>query len=218
VFRPDATGRAEDEGVFDAVLQFPDVARVVVAHEHGQGGVGKAGDGLAGHEVLAFDEGGREQRDILGAFPQGRQHDPGHAQAVEEIAPEGSRLGHGRQIPVGGRDHPDIGRQAFFRAEGLVDALLEHAQELDLERQGQLPHFVEKKRASGRQGEPALAGGLGVGKRPLGVAEEFRFEEFARYGAAVDRHERTVLAGTQIVDGPGEEFLAGAGFAKEQHA
>ena len=44
VMRLDQSGLAEDEGVLDDVLQFPDIAGVVVCHQTGQRLVGDSGD------------------------------------------------------------------------------------------------------------------------------------------------------------------------------
>ena len=60
------------------------------------------------------------------------------------------------QVPVGGRDHARVRAQRLVAADALELALLEHAQECDLDGRRQLAHLVEEDRASGRQLEPSF--------------------------------------------------------------
>ncbi len=63
---------------------------------------------------------------------------------------------------------------------------------------------------------PALRpGGAGVGGAL--VAEELVLDQLRRDGAAVDRHERLLVAAREVVDRAREELLAGAGLARDQH-
>ena len=78
--------------------------------------------------------------------------------------------------------------------------------------------FVEKERAAVRQFELAdapLAIRAGVGARRR--AEEFDFEQRLGNRRDVHRHERLRGARRGAVDRVGEQFLAGAGFAEQQH-
>jgi len=58
---------------------------------------------------------------------------------------------------------------------------------------------------------------VGPGERSFAVAEEFAFHEVFRQGAAIHRHQRRGSPAALFVDRPGHEFLAGAGFAMDQH-
>src|SRR5215469_18118029 len=74
----------------------------------------------------------REQRDIVGAVPQGRKRDREDAQAIVEILTEAS-LTHGPcEVAIGGGDHPHVDLRGVARAYTLELLLLEHAQELRL--------------------------------------------------------------------------------------
>ena len=59
--------------------------------------------------------------------------------------------------------------------------------------------------------------GAGVGKRALHVPEQFAFEDVFAEGRAIQRHERTILAWTVLVDRLGNKFLARAGIALNEH-
>ena len=49
------------------------------------------------------------------------------------------------------------------------------------------------------------------------MAEQFAFQEGLRDGGAIDGDERLGRALAVLVNGPRHEFLAGAGFAADQH-
>ena len=51
----------------------------------------------------------------------------------------------------------------------------------------------------------------------LDMPEELALEQRLAQGVAVDRHERPVLAQAVVVDGAGDQLLARAAFAGDQH-
>ena len=55
------------------------------------------------------------------------------------------------------------------------------------------------------------------GERPFLVAKELRRDQFARNGRAVDAHEGPGRTRRPPMDRAGDEFLAGAGLASDQH-
>ena len=137
--------------------------------------------------------------------------------AVEQVLPEGTRGHHALQVAAGGADDPYVRRARGTLAQPLVLPLLEDAQQFDLGGGGQVADLVEEQRAPLRQLEAALAVGTGVGKSPGFVAEELRFEEAFRHPAEVDGHERSVRAVAGAVDGLGDQFLARAALAGDEH-
>ena len=56
-----------------------------------------------------------------------------------------------------------------------------------------------------------------AGERPCFVAEQLAFENAFRQGGDVERHERLAFARAVLMHGPGDEFLAGAVLALDQH-
>ena len=56
-----------------------------------------------------------------------------------------------------------------------------------------------------------------AGERALLVAEELALDKARRKGRAVDFDQWLVLAMAGRMDGPGDELLAGAGFARNEH-
>ena len=57
----------------------------------------------------------------------------------------------------------------------------------------------------------------GAGERAADVAEQLAFQQALAQGAAVDADERAARGGAEAVDGLGDQLLAGAGLAQQQH-
>ena len=58
---------------------------------------------------------------------------------------------------------------------------------------------------------------VGAGERPLDVAEQLALEQALRQGGAVDLDERPARARAGLVDRRGQELLARAALAPDQH-
>ena len=97
-------------------------------------------------------------------------------------------------------------------ADALVDALLQHAQQLHLHRQAHVADLVEEQRAALGDLEASLAGGDRAGERALLVTEQFALEQLRGNRAAVDGDERTLAARTRRVDRAGRDLFSGTGF------
>src|SRR5207244_13077262 len=95
------------------------------------------------------------------------------------------------------------------------DAILQHAQQLDLHGGGGLADLVEEDRAAiGLLKEPALLAD-GAGERAALVAEQLRLEQGLRQGAAIDGDELPAPAGVGV-NGAREQFVAGGRVAAEE--
>ena len=98
-----------------------------------------------------------EQRHVLAAFAQRRQLHRNHVEPVEQILAERSVGDHPREIGMRRRDHAHVDLDRVRVADALELALLQHAQQLRLERGAHRPDFVEEQRALVRLLEPSLA-------------------------------------------------------------
>src|SRR5215831_3483431 len=56
-----------------------------------------------------------------------------------------------------------------------------------------------------------------TGKGAFLVPEQFAFEQPRRYGGAVELYQCPFLPLAQVVNGPGNQFLAGASLTHQQH-
>ncbi len=114
------------------------------------------------------------------------------------------------------RDHAHVDRRGLRGAEPADLAALQGAEQLHLERRRHLGDLVQEQRAAvGFLEEPELVDG-GAGERAAHVAEELGLEQGLGHGAAVHGHERPRRARARVVDGLGDDLLAGAGFALDQ--
>ena len=102
-------------------------------------------------------------------------------------------------------------------ADRLELAGFDDAQKRGLLFQAQGVDLVQQQRAVADGGELADLGAVGAGERTFDVAEKLAFDQVGRDGAARHGQEPVLLARRMIVDQPGQEGLAGAGFAVEQH-
>ena len=76
-------------------------------------------------------------------------------------------------------------------------------------------NFVEKERAAVGGFEIADLVADGAGEGAAAIAEEFGFDQGVGDGAAIDGDEGLVARDAVVVDRPGEQFFAGAGFADD---
>jgi hypothetical protein len=109
---------------------------------------------------------------------------------------------------AGDQAHVDL--EALRRAHGAHLALLQHAQELHLERDGHVADLVQEERALVRRLEKTLVVAVRARERAFDVSEELGFEKLLGDRAAVDRHERLIAAAARAVDRSRDQLLAGA--------
>ena len=81
---------------------------------------------------------------------------------------------------MGRGDDADVDLDRVRVADALELALLQHAQQLRLQRGAHRPDFVEEQRALVRLLEPALPGRDRAGERAAHVAEQLRLEQRLR--------------------------------------
>ena len=151
------------------------------------------------------------------AGAQRRNRDREHVEAVEQVLAELAALDEFDQVLVRRRDEPEIDLDRALGADGVDLALLQRAQQLHLRIERQFADLVEEQRAAVGLGE--LAGVLlgGAGEGALLVAEQDGLDEVLRQRAAIDGDERPAAPLRPALDRAGEQFLADAGFALDQH-
>src|SRR5262249_6790199 len=95
---------------------------------------------------------------------------------------------------------------------------LEHAKQLGLQLERQLADLVEEDRAAVCQLEASSLRDVRAGEGASFAAEQLALDQRRRQRAAVDHDKPPVTPRAAVMDGSGDEFLAGAGFAKQQNA
>ena len=122
-----------------------------------------------------------------------------------------------REVAVGGGDHAHVHLDRVRVADALELALLQHAQQLHLQRRAHRADFVEEQRALVRLLEASLPVADGAGERAAHVAEQLGLEQRLGNRAAVQRDEPMHAPRAVVVNRARHDFLAGAGLAGDQN-
>ena len=158
-----------------------------------------------------------QYRNVFATLAQRRQPDRQDVQPVEEIFAElafrdhalaGSRFDTGDDAHI----HRDRGCRRRVRRRAP-----EHAKQLHLHGRRHVVDIVEEDRAAMRHLEAARAILDRAGERSALVAEELRLDERLGQDRAADRHERPAPARAVVMDQAGDDFLACAGLADDEH-
>ena len=207
--------RQEDHALHQ-VPQLPDVARPRVRYERSARVGGEpllrrpVVGARAGEEVL------RQRQDIASPRAQRRQGQRQHRQPMIEVLAEPPRAHRSPEVLVRRGENPGVHRLVARGPEPPHRPLLEHLEELGLQRLGQEPDLVEEDRPAVRGLEEARLRAPRVRERAALEAEHLGLEEGLGDRRAVDVHERPVRARARAMDHPGQEPLAGSGLPFDQ--
>src|SRR6185369_9603704 len=137
-------------------------------------------------------------------------------QPIEEVVAERALADRLLQIAIGRRDHAHVDADRPRAPEAFEFPLLEDAEELGLQRRGDLADLVEEQGA--RVGHFELAGLAEdrSGERSFLVAEELAFEQRLGEGGAVDRDERPARPPALAMDRPRRHLLAGSALPADE--
>src|SRR5206468_5754643 len=97
----------------------------------------------------------------------------------------------GLEITIRGSNDPHVDLDPLITAHRPYFLFLQDAQELRLQLQGQLAHFIEKDRSAVCRLKQSLLGLQCSGKRPFFVAKELALDKSGNQRSAIDRHKRT---------------------------
>ncbi len=135
---------------------------------------------------------------------------------MKEILAEAAILDRSFEVLIGGGDNADVDFNFAVAAETIEGLAVEHTQQLDLSLRLQFADLVEEERALvGEFEEPGL-GGIGAAERAFFVSEEFALDQVFGKRGAVDVNPGAAAAMGRLMNGAGDEFLAGTGFAGNQ--
>ena len=154
-----------------------------------------------------------QQGDILFPLPQGRQMNGDDVDPIKKILAHPALPHQSGQVLVGGGDDADAGLAHALPAHRQVTLAFDHPQQLHLHVMPDLPQFVQEKGAAVGQVQVAVLVLVSAGKGPLAVAEKLAFQQALRNGAAVDNDKGPRRPSAHVMDRPGHQFLARAGFA-----
>ena len=158
-----------------------------------------------------------QQRNIVNAFPQGRQDNGNDIQTVIQIITESAVLDHILQMTVGSSDNSHIHMDRFLAAYAVKFLLLQYPQKFDLHFLVHFANFIEEYRAVVSQFKLAQLALYRTREGAFFMTEQFRFQQSAGNRAAVHADKRPPPPFTGIMNPLGDNFLAGAAFAANQH-
>ena len=181
------------------------------------GKVWRKSDGLFASGGVLLGKKAQQQRHVGGALAQRRRVQGQHVEAVVQVFAKAASGNLGLQVAMGGSNHTHVHGHGLGAAHRVHHALLQHAQQLDLQLQRQVANLVQKDGAVLCQLKAAYPVGHGAGKRALAVAKELALDQVLGDGRAVDRHKVGARAVRQIVQRTRHNFLARAALARDQH-
>ena len=158
-----------------------------------------------------------QQHDVVAALAQRRQLERHDVEPEVEVLAEPLGADQLGQLLVRGGQHADVGVNRLAAADADDRFFLEHAEQLRLAGEAHVADLVEEQRAAGGQLEFAGAGFVGIGERAFLVAEQLAFEQRFGERRAVDGDERMLAPPAAEVNAAGDDFLAGAVLAQQQH-
>ncbi len=158
-----------------------------------------------------------EQRDVLGSVAERRDHHLDPVDSVEEVLAEPPRRHLPLEVAIRGADETEVGPSLAGRPDPVEGPRVEHAEELRLDLGRHLSDLVEEERPPVRDlDEPRLLV-AGPGEGPALEAEQLALEQARRHRRAVEVHETLVRPGRQTVHVLGQQLLAHAALAFDQH-
>src|SRR5262249_2549984 len=139
------------------------------------------------------------------------------SKAVVEVLAEFAAVDHRAEVSMGRANDAHVGAERSGAADALEGLLLKDAKEGDLGSRRDVADFVEEERAPLGHFEPATAPGRRPGERALLVPEELRKEKRLDERRTIDADEGPRRAVASVVEGLGDELLARAALATDEH-
>src|ERR1700730_1427426 len=200
----------KDNRALNEVFQFADIAGPMVTFESGDGLRGNRFDVPVHPARITLGKITHQRGNVFGALPQRGNGKGKNIQAVKEIAAEFPVLDHAGKVAVRGGHQPNVDTSSTRATESFKFLLLQNAQELRLKLGRNVCDLIEKERTLVRQLKSPELLSDSTGKGASFVSEELGFEQSGGNGGAIDLHERTVAARTEIVKGPGDQLFTSA--------
>ncbi len=172
------------------VLELADVARPVVGEQRFLQHQRRPHRRPAIHGRELQQEELDQLRDLFAPLAQGRNVHFDHLQPVVEVFAERALAHHRFEIAIGRGNHPHVDFDRAVAAQFRELAVLQHVQDLGLQRLRHLADFVEHDGAVLRELELADARRGRAGERAALVAEQLAFEQVGGQRRAVHFHER----------------------------
>ncbi len=146
----------------------------------------------------------RQQENVLAPLPQGRQNYRQHIYSIVQVFSKMTLFDRFFQVAIACSDETDINLNKFVAAHWLDLMFLEGPEELYLQIEAHLAHFVQKEAPSVGQLEAAPSRAVSSRESPFHVSEKLALQEGRRDSRTVDGYERLGGPGAALVDSPGD--------------
>src|SRR3569833_1102469 len=143
--------------------------------------------------------------------------DADDVEAMKQVFAEQTGLDALLEVLMRGGDDAYVDLDRSLAADAVELAIGEHAQQTRLALGRHVADFIEKLSAAVRLLETAAARGGGAGEGAALVAEQFRFQQIARYRRGVEGNEGLIGARTVAMQRARHQFFTRAGFAVDEH-
>ena len=204
----------EDHQPLDVVPELAHVAGPVVRLQHGNGVLADLARCQPRGLGNLADEKLDQHRDVLAALGQAWHAQWHDVEAVVEVLAETALRHLPLQVATGRGDDAHVDRDLGAAADALELLLHQDAQDLALRLQRHVGHLVDVERAAMRLLERT---DLARSRVILG-AEQLLLDPVGGHGGGVEHHEGRLLALREAVHHAGNQLLAGAAAAADQHA
>src|SRR5580704_9541486 len=211
-----ATGRKQ-HGALNHIFELANVARPRIVNQ----GVHDIGRNVLDGFVLAaaefLHEVTNQQRNIFRTLAQCGKLNRKNVETIVEVTAElllGNQL---CKVGVGGGDNAHIDVLSAIAAKTLEFLFLQDTQKFWLKLQRKVANFVEKQSAAVCKFEAADFLGERTGEGAAFVAKQLGFKKTRGDGSAIHLNEGAFATRAEIVNGAGNQFFAGTGFAKNQN-
>ena len=210
------TGR-RDAGGGDYIFEFADITGPGVLQKNCLTAARETGDIFSVGVVVFLQEELNEKRNIFQALRQGWDTNLDGTEAIEEIFAESPGKNFSAEIAIRCRDEPHVHLLDFRGADALNFAILKHAKQFGLQGERSFPNFIEKHGTAVGVLEKSRTRVGCTSKCTADVTEELAFEQCVDQGRAVANREALLRDRADLMDGSGDEFLAGTGRANQEN-
>ena len=125
---------------------------------------------------------------------------------------------HRRQVPVGARHEPRVDLDGHRFAHRHHLALLQDAQQLGLEVQGDFRDFIEEQSPAVSRTDNTEHILFGAGERTADMAEELALEQRLADAGTINGDKKAITAAAVRTDATGDQFLARTAFPLNKNA
>ena len=158
-----------------------------------------------------------QQSCIFVALAHGWDTQSQHVESIQQLLAKTPLADFRLQDAIGGREHPNVDPPRLGLSDSSHLTFLQNSQELCLRSRRQLSDLVEQQATLIGRLEQAGAVLRRAGEGTADAAKQLRLEQFIGQRRAVDGAEASSRWPAQQMERPGNQLLAGAALAGDEH-